>query len=68
MNTQANHQFLAGKVEGLHDAADLVQRGLEEGVPLARVLFNVLELADRVNVHRSMTYDEQLGEFVARAS
>lgn len=67
MNMQANHQFLAGKVEGLHEAADLVQRGLEQGVPLARILFNVLELADRVNVERSMTYDERVGEFVMRA-
>jgi hypothetical protein len=64
MIMQASTETLAGRVEGLHEAADVVQRGIERGMPLARILFEILERADRVNVYRSMSFDERLGEFV----
>lgn len=63
----ANDDFLAGKFEGLIQAAHLMQRSIARGVPLERILFEVLELADQVNVVRTMDFDDQACEYVDRA-
>jgi hypothetical protein len=64
----ANEDFLSGEFEGLVEAAHVVQDGIERGLPVRRILFEVLELADRVNVSRTLRFDADECEFVARAS
>jgi hypothetical protein len=63
-----SEDFLSGEFEGLIEAAHVVQEGIERGLPVRRILFEVLELADRVNVSRTMRFDTDDCEFVARAS
>jgi hypothetical protein len=64
--TIASDDFLAGEFEGLVEAAHVVQEGIERGLPVRRILFEVLERADRVNVERTTRFDEEACEYVAR--
>jgi hypothetical protein len=64
--TTASDDFLAGEFEGLVEAAHVMQEGIERGLPVRRILFEVLELADRVNVERTLRFDEENCAFVER--
>jgi hypothetical protein len=63
-----SEDFLSGEFEGLIEAAHVVQEGIERGLPVRRILFEVLELADRVNVSRTMRFDSEACEFIASTS
>jgi hypothetical protein len=63
----AKDDYLAGKLEGLEEAVRLVQHALGYGVPLERLLVDLLEVADRVDVERTMDFDEAVFEYVPRA-
>lgn len=62
----ASDEFLAGEFEGLVEAAHVLQEGIERGLPVRRILFEVLERADRVNVERTLRFDEENCAFVER--
>ncbi len=63
----AKDGYLAGKLDGLEEAVRLVQHAIGHGVPLERVLVDLLEVADRVDVARTMDFDETAFEYVPRA-
>jgi hypothetical protein len=63
----AKVDYLAGKHEGLEEAVRLVQHAIDYGVPLERVLVDLLEFADRVDVERTMDFDEAAFAYVPRA-
>jgi hypothetical protein len=58
-------QFLFGKIEGLNEAVDVVERALARGESMEWALYKMLEAADRTHVARSFEFDDDDYEFVS---
>jgi hypothetical protein len=62
-----SEQFMFGRIEGLSEAIDLVERALARGESMEWALYKMLEAADRTHVARSYEFDDEGYEFVPRS-
>lgn len=62
----ASDEYLNGKQEGLGEAANVLEQAIARGETIQWALFHMLEAANKVELARSMEFDETLLEFVPR--
>lgn len=60
-------EYLDGKQEGLAEAATILQQAIARGETVHVALFEMLEAANKVQVARTMEFDETSCQFVVRA-
>jgi hypothetical protein len=61
-----NDHFLFGKMAGLNEAVDVVERALARGESMEWALYKMLEAADRTHVAQAFEFDDDDYEFVPR--